>query len=255
MSSHAVGVLGRDDAALEQLHGAGDGGAHRDGVHAVLVAEEVGLGDGVEVVDAAVGAERPGGLVLGALAVARVVGIVDLGHPAAADDAAEAALGPHELLGGQRLAADLVGGREVAVLEVARGQRAGLVEDVDQHVGAVGLEAGAADRVRLDHLARLHHGGLEALRVGDLDGAAAEHRDGLEVLGAHHGADAGAAGRPVHLVHDVGDEREMLAGRTDAGDLGVLVGLGAHEVGGVGRVVPHMAAASRISTSSSLIHR
>ena len=134
-------------------------------------------------------------------------------------------------------AAGLVGGGEVAVLEVARRQGARLVEDVDEHVGAVGLEAGAADGVRLDELARRHDGGLEAVGIGDLHGAGAVDRDRLEVLGAHDGADAGAAGGAVHLVHDVGDEREMLTGRPDARHLGVFVGLGAHQIGRVLRVV------------------
>ena len=163
--------------------------------------------------------------------------MVDLGDAAAADDAAEAALGTQELLRRQRLAADLVGGGEVAVLEVARRQGARLVEDVDEHVGAVGLEAGAADGVRLDERPGLHDGRLEAVRIGDLDRAGAVHRDRLEVLGAHDGADAGAAGGAVHLVHDVGDEREMLAGRPDARHLGVFIGLGADQVGRVLRVL------------------
>ena len=110
----------------------------------------IGLGDRIEIVDAAVGAEPPGGLVFGTLALALVFRVGDLGDAAAGDDAGEAALRPLQLLGGQRFAADLVGGGEIAVLEIRGRTGADLVEDVDQHVGAVEAQAGAADRVRLD---------------------------------------------------------------------------------------------------------
>jgi len=138
---------------------------------------------------------------------------------------------------GERLAADLVGGREVAVLPVARGERAELVQDVDEDVGAVGLETGAAHGMRLDHSPCFQDRGLETRRVGDLHRAAPHHGDRLEVLGPHHRADAGATGGAVHLVHHVGERGQPLTGRADAGDLGVLVGLGAHEIGGVRRVL------------------
>ena len=61
----AVGVVCGDEPPLEAL----DGESHRrpggNGVHPRLVAELVGVGDGVEVGDPAVGAEHRGGLVLG----------------------------------------------------------------------------------------------------------------------------------------------------------------------------------------------
>ena len=63
----AAGVLEREDAALEELHGEGDGHAGRHGVEAVLVGHAVGGDDGVGVVDAGRAAERVERLVLGAL--------------------------------------------------------------------------------------------------------------------------------------------------------------------------------------------
>ena len=217
-------------ARLEQVHAAGDGGAQGDGVHAVLVAEEVGLEDGLQVVDAAVRAHAPGGFVLGSLTLAQVLGVGDLGHPAAADHAGVAALGTHQQLVGQGLPAHLVGGREVAVPEVVGGQRPGLVEDVDQDVGAVGLEPGAPHGVQADALPGLVHGGHETLGIGHLHRPGAHHHHGLEVLGAHDGAHPGAAGGAVHLVHDGREQHQLLPGGPDAGHLGLLVGLGAQQV-------------------------
>ena len=63
----AAGVFEGDDAALEELHGEGDGHARRDRVQAVLVRSAVGGDDGVRVRDARDAAERVERLVLGAL--------------------------------------------------------------------------------------------------------------------------------------------------------------------------------------------
>ena len=59
-----AGVLRADQPVLEALHGEGDGRAGRDGVERVAVAQLVGLGDGLQVVDAAVRAEPGDRLVL-----------------------------------------------------------------------------------------------------------------------------------------------------------------------------------------------
>ena len=147
-------------------------------------------------------------------------------------------MGRTRSVGRQRLAADLVGRWEVSVAEIARGQPPNLVQDVDQHVGPVRLEALAAHGMGEDLIPCRHNSGLEALGIGRLDGAAAQHRDRLEVLGPHHRAHAAASGGPVHLVHDVRKEHQSLSAGADAGDLGVLVGLGADQVGRVGDVLP-----------------
>src|SRR5262249_47317403 len=61
----------------------------------------------------------------------------------------------------------------------------------------------------------------ELRRLRDGDAARAADGDGLEVLRAHDGADAGAAGGAVLVVHDAGELDQFLAGRPDAGDAGV----------------------------------
>ena len=42
--------------------------------------------------------------------------------------------------------------------------------------------------------------------------------DGLEVLGPHHGADAGTPGGTVHVVDDTGELDALFAGHADGGD-------------------------------------
>ena len=68
----AVGVLLGDQAVLVALEGQGDGAAGRDDVEAVLVAEVVGVLEGVDVAHQVHRAEGGGRLVLGAMGVVRV---------------------------------------------------------------------------------------------------------------------------------------------------------------------------------------
>ena len=138
---HAFAVAEGEDARFHG-HAEHDGGL--DGVDADVVHDAVGQGDVVEVVDAAVGAQAPDGLVLEAGGhVLAVLVVVDLG---ALDDAAGvaavlrlAAAGNDGVVHG--LAGDLVVPFELAVGEVAGRQPARLVQDVHQHVGAVGRRA------------------------------------------------------------------------------------------------------------------
>ena len=118
-------VLLGDQAALEHLHGRGDGVAGGDGVHAHPVADEVGLGHGREVVHPAVGAEHADGLVLRPGAQAGKVGVGDLGDPPARHRAArtgDAHALAHGQGVGQGLAGDLVGVVVHPGLEVAGGK-------------------------------------------------------------------------------------------------------------------------------------
>ena len=59
--------------------------------------------------------------------------------------------------------------------------------------------------------------------VGHLHAGAATHGDGLEVLGAHDRAEAGAARDLVEVVDDAGVADEVLAGGTNLGDADLLV--------------------------------
>ena len=63
----------------------------------------------------------------------------------------------------------------------------------------------------------------------------AAHDDGLEVLGAQqraHAAPSGGAGVLLAALHHAGKAHQVLAGRADAGQLGLGIGLGAELVKG-----------------------
>ena len=220
---HAAGVLERDDAALEELHGEGDGDAGRHRVEAVLVGGAVGGDDGVGVRDAGDAAERVERLVLGAFGHDAGVGPrlreahLAAGHGAlGAGGAPGAAAGDGPCADGARVLL-VPGGRPVVGRE-------------DAERGAVLHVAGGAlvRELRVEHRAVLHgveHAlarRLELLGVGDGRLLLAAQGDRLEVLGAHHGAEAPAADDAA-LVDDAGEARELLAGRADAGDAHVLV--------------------------------
>ena len=118
---------------------------------------------------------------------------------------------------GDLLAADALGVVEYAAAEVLGGEHAVGVDDVDQYRGAQHLQRLAGDRV-------LVHGAVQAqahvpvaLGVGDGRRLVAESNDGLQVLGAHDGAQAAAAGGAVAVVEDRGEGDEVLAGLADAG--------------------------------------
>ena len=225
-----------DGAHLEELHRAGDGRAEGDRVHALLVADEVGLDDGADVVDTAGSAVGPTGLVLGTLAEAvQVAAAFDLGHATAGDRATEAALVLDEMGLDQTLAGRVVGLVPVgAITAVVQRQTADLVDDVHENLGAQSGQAFAGDGMCAQHAAGL--GGFlhELLRIGDLDATRAADDDGLEVLRTHDGAHAATASSAVLVVHDAGIQHHALARAADGShvDLAVLgfesIGHGVH---------------------------
>ena len=212
------------------LHGHAEGHRDLDGIKAQVVHDRVRLGHVVEVVDGAVRAQRPDGLVL---ETRGLVGALDVGVDLRAlDDAAGvavvlglAAAGDdgvvHGLAGDGLVALELAGG------EVAGGQAAGLVDDVDEHVGAV-LGQGLADRVVHQGLGKGAVGGLEGLGLGDLDLLVGRlDGDELDPLGAHDRAQAATAAG-THVVvrildRDVGGKHLHLAGRADADHADLVV--------------------------------
>ncbi len=108
-----------DDAGI---HGDADGDAHLDGVHADVVVEEVEVGDGVQIVDAAMAAVGPDRLVLRLFG--QVVAVLVVIDTRALDDAAAvAAVGGRaaaldfQLRPGPRRS-DCCGTGELAALEV-----------------------------------------------------------------------------------------------------------------------------------------
>ena len=152
------------------LHGHAEGHRGLDGVEADIVHQLVGLGDVVEIVDTAVGAHGPDRLVLkaGGQILACLGVVIDL---RTLDDAAGmavvlrlAAAGDDGVVHG--LAGDLLVAVELAEGEVPGRQAAGLVDDIDQDVGAV-LAERLADRVVDQGLGKGPVGLLEFCRVGD----------------------------------------------------------------------------------------
>jgi len=134
--------------------------------------------------------------------------------PRAADDAAAmaavgggafAAAGVFGL--GLGLAADLGAAVEPAPHEVLRRVGAGLVDDVGEHVGAVGRQALAGDGVLAQAGDPVLVGFLELVRLlGAADRAAGVvHHDHLDPLGTHDGADPAAAGVPGGTELHVGE--------------------------------------------------
>ena len=227
-AQHLLAVSPRQDSGF---HGYPEHDRGFDRIDADVVHQVVGAGDVVQVVDAAVRTQPPDSLVFkaGCYVLALLV-VIDL---RTLDDAAGmaavlrfAAAGDDGVMHG--LAGDLVGPVEVANREVAGRQAASLVEDVDQHVGAVGRQAFAADRVVHQGLGKDAGGRLEFFRIGDrhLGCALVVDGDELDLLGAHHGAEAApamAADLAVRVLdRDVGGGHLHFAGRSDGQDAGFL---------------------------------
>ena len=153
-----------------------------------------------------------------------------------------------------RLAGDPLHPVEHLGLEVPGGQDARGVQGAGVAGGAVlqqPLHAGVGRQYLVQPVAVLYH----LQHVGDGDPAAAPHGHGLQLLGAHHGAQAAPARRPdAHQDHRVGGAG--LAGLADGRYLDRLVAqLVADLLLGLEVVLPHRCEASRISTLSSWIHR
>ena len=191
----------------------------------------IGLGNGLQVVDCAIRPHAPPSFVLRPFAFAGVLGVLDFGDAAATDHAGKAALGPDQQGSLQGLAARFIGRREVALPEVSRRQRADLVQDIHQDLGAIGPQT-LCNRVRRNLFARRLNRAFEGFGIRHLDGFRPGHRHSLQVFRAHHGAHTRTPGGAVHLVHDRGNQHLLLTGRTDARHLGILIGLGAQGLGG-----------------------
>jgi len=210
-------------ALLRHLHGAGDGGAHGDGVEPGAVAGVVGLDDRLEVADPAGRAEGPDALVLGPLAG----GVAGRGAPRATDAASAAGRAALEEVAPQRLARDGRGMLELRGAEVPRRQDTSLVQDVHEHRRPELGQRLRRDRVRLEELLGLIGDERQPVRIGDHRAMAAvvgdDHR--LEALGAHHRPQAAASDRPSPIVDDGGEEDAALAGRADDAGLGAGMGV------------------------------
>ena len=121
-----------------------------------------------------------------------------------------------------RGAVDLAGLVERALGVVAGGMAAQLVLDAEHPGGAVlaePLDAGVDLLHLLEALGQL----AELLGHRRLGRLGAAHDDGLQALGAHHRAHAGAAVRAVRHVHDRGEAHQVLAGWPDLRYFGLRI--------------------------------
>ena len=219
------------DAEVVELHSRSDGRAEGNWVHAVLVAQQVGVLQRFQIADAVGRAQRPGRLVFqsaGSAPVLRAVldaevAFVDARNPPAGDGAAEAGRIGDEmgLAVGRALLVHGFAGNPARLLElhvtvITCGQGAHFIDHVHQDLGAELGQALAGHRIVGQHLLAGIGGsqkGREILDPGNPLGATNRHR--LEVLRAHHRADAGTAGRAVQVIDDGGIEHTVLARPAD----------------------------------------
>ena len=229
-----AGLLFCDCADLVEFHRRGNGGAEGNGIYPVLVADEIGVGQRIDVVHPGIRTQRPGRLVFQAARCAPVLRLVlngemaavDGGDAPAGDGAAETtrvgdqvglAVAFPRLVHG--LSGNLACALELHFAHVAGRHGADLVDDVHQHLGAVGGQSLSGNRVLgqdlLAGIDRLH----ECARILDVAYAlGASHGNGLQVLGGHDRADAGAAGRAVQVVDDRRVQATLLRGAAHGGD-------------------------------------
>ena len=100
---------------------------------------------------------------------------------------------------------------------VARRQGTRFVDDVHQHLRAVGWQPLTSDGVGLQYFLRSICRRHKGLAVFHFDAARAAYGNGLDVFGTHHGANARTSGCTVEIVDDGGVIDLVLAGKTDAG--------------------------------------
>ena len=217
---YATGVLVSNVAGLIHLHGRGQRGTERDGIEAVLIADKVGIGEGIQVIDTGVGAEGPGRLVFQAAGRTPVFRLVldgemppvNSGDAAAGNGAGETAgIGDQigfavtlaRLMHG--LAGDLARSLELRLTHVARGHGPHLIDDIHHGLGAEFGETVAGHGVFLQRLLDVVHHLDEPGRVLDIaHSTSAAHGNRLEVLGRHHRADAGTSRRTVQIIDNRG---------------------------------------------------
>ncbi len=176
------------------------------------------LGDVIQAVDAAVGAQGPVGLVLHAGDMFRAVGFVP--GVRALDDApgtagmvveflAQTLLVPFK----DRFAGDLGRPFKPSVRKVACRQAARLVENIDQHGRPIGVQGalGLGDIMGPQRLVEFLLPLVKQSLVSDGDPGSsfAVHHDELEPFAGHHGAQAAASGKPARPLGNVviGDAR------------------------------------------------
>jgi len=191
-----------DQTHIRQLHATTQRGARGYSVHAQLVAEVIGEDDLLHIVHTTLGPQGPQALVLRALSFS----FRCLGHPAASDGAAPAgtALAQVSLL--QGLAGNGLRALEARSAEVASGEDAEFVHEIDQDRGAEAGQAHGGHRVGFDPALGLVEHESQSLCVGHVDLPLPPHHQRLEVLGAHDRPYAAAPAGAGSVVHHRGVE-------------------------------------------------
>ena len=191
-------------AHLVHFHHCAHGGAKADGVNAFFVAEHGGVLQGFQVFHTIGRAQRPSRFVFQTTRgapVLRLVGhgevtLVHLADATAGNRATKTGLVSDELLfavglarGGHGFGRDVFGALKLVVAVVAGGQGAHLVDDVHQHLRAVGGQTLAGDGVFGQNFFlfgnRLHEG-FGVVDIAHALGAA--HCNGFQIFTAHDGA-------------------------------------------------------------------
>ena len=161
-------VAERQDARLHR-YTHGDRGLN--GINPQVVHQGVGLGDMIQVVDTAVGPHGPDRFVLEAggliVFVDIVVDLRTLDDTTGMAAVFRFAATFHDLIV-HGLAGDLVMARKLTGGEIACRQSAGLVDDIDQDIGAV-LAESLTDRMIDKRFRKDLVGGLEFFRIGNGD--------------------------------------------------------------------------------------
>ena len=221
----AVFVEVAQAAHFVHLHGPGDGGAGGDAVHAQVVEHFVALADGHDVGDAGVGADGSQGFVLGAAVLGPHLdfGRVDLHALLAAHGAGEAAVHVVNDLVAHGDGVDVAGPVQLSVAEVVDDQMAFKLLGADRGASAPGVQAVVRPAFAECFAGDPPGGVLDRFAVSHLHPTAAANGNGLEVLGAHDRAEAGAAGDFVQVVDDAGVADKVFAGGPNLGNPDLLV--------------------------------
>ena len=127
------------------------------------------------------------------------------------------------MLCGERFAGDVIGSSKAGTVScVVDRKSAHAVDDIDQNHGSEGTQACAGNGMGFQCGSRLNAFIKEGLGSCHKDGTGALDCNGLQLLNAHDGSHAAAAGCTVFVVHDSCKEASLFGSRRDAGDAEVL---------------------------------
>ena len=215
----AASVLFCEVSCLEQFHRAGNGGAKRDRIESIFIADEVGLAHRLQIIDATVCAKGPACLILGALSPGLERSVRDVYDTPASDTASKASFVSNQIFFCQRLAGYVIRIRiQGTVTPIAQRQRSRLIDNVDQDLRSICAQAFAGNRMCFQYLPGVFNGIHEAFRPCNVDGLRPLYRHCLKLLASHNRSHAASSCRAVLVVHNARVQAQVLACRPDAGD-------------------------------------